>query len=90
VLVERVVGDTFSVDDVERFRRDLLARDDLSTRTAQKVMTLCAGVFKLAKRRKMIDNHPCADAERISVPVSDDFNIRRSLTKMLGGAAIAA
>jgi integrase len=75
VVRGRVVGDTFSVDDIERFRRDLLARDDLSTRTAQKVMTLCAGVFKLAKRRKMIDNNPCADAERISVPASDDFNI---------------
>ena len=71
----RVLGDTFTEDDIERFRRDLLARDDLSMRTAQKVMVLCSGVFKIAKRRKMIDNNPCADAERISVAVSDDFNI---------------
>jgi integrase len=64
--LRRVVGDTFSIDDIERFRRDLLAREDLSTRTA---------LFKLAKRRKMIDANPCVDAERISVKASDDFNI---------------
>ncbi|HMJ35385.1 MAG TPA: tyrosine-type recombinase/integrase [Baekduia sp.] len=75
VVRGRVVGDTFSIDDVERFRRDLLAREDLSSRTAQKVMTLCSSVFKLAKRRKMIDANPCVDAERISVRASDDFNI---------------
>jgi hypothetical protein len=44
----RVVGDTFTADDVEAFRRELLARPDLSTRTAQKVMALCHGVFKIA------------------------------------------
>jgi integrase len=75
VVRGRVVGDTFTVDDIERFRRDLLARDDLSIRTAQKVLVLCSGVFKLAKRRKMIDANPCVDAERISVTASGDFNI---------------
>jgi integrase len=75
VVRGKVVGDTFTVDDIERFRRDLLAREDLSTRTAQKVMTLCSSVFKLAKRRKMIDINPCVDAERISIQPSDDFNI---------------
>lgn len=75
VVGGKVVGDTFTVDDIERFRRDLLAREDLCTRTAQKVMTLCSSVFKLAKRRKMMDINPCVDAERISIQPSDDFNI---------------
>jgi integrase len=75
VVRGRVVGDTFTSDDIDAFRRELLAREDLSTRTAQKVMALCHGVFKVAKRRKMIDANPCLDVERISVKPSDDFNI---------------
>jgi integrase len=71
----RVVGDTFTVDDIDRWRRKLLGRDDLSRRTAQKVMMLGSSVFKLAKRRKWIDANPFADAERINVPVNDDFSI---------------
>lgn len=75
VVRGRVVGDTFTSDDIDAFRRELLAREDLSTRTAQKVMALCHGVFKVAKRRKMIDANPCLDVERIAVKASDDFNI---------------
>jgi integrase len=71
----RVVGDTFAEDDIDRFRCELLSRDDLSVRTAQKVLVLCSGVFKVAKRRKMIDHNPCLDVERISIPATDDFNI---------------
>jgi integrase len=75
VVRGRVVSDTFTSDDIDAFRRELLAREDLSTRTAQKVMALCHGVFKVAKRRKMIDANPCLDVERISVKASDDFSI---------------
>jgi hypothetical protein len=71
----RVVGDTFTSEDIDTFRRELLAREDLSTRPAQKVMALCHGVFKVAKRRKMIDANPCLDVERIAVKASDDFNV---------------
>ena len=75
VVRGRVVGDSFTADDIDAFRRELLAREDLSTRTAQNVMALCHGVFKIAKRRKMIDANPCLDVERISVKPSDDFTI---------------
>jgi integrase len=71
----RVVGDTFAEDDIDWFRRELLGRDDVSVRTAQKVLVLCSGVFKVAKRRQMIDHNPCVDVERISIPTTDDFNI---------------
>jgi integrase len=131
------VGDTYTVDDIERFRRDLLAREDLSTRTAQKVITLCAGVFNydalgeagLDHLRLDIDRHGepqkpivfhdlrhsfCSWAVDVwPVPDVKEFAGHRdiattmkyvhrtaktthatmadeALTKMLGGAAIAA
>jgi hypothetical protein len=45
--------DRFTTDDIDAYRRELLA-SDLSPRTAQKVLALLHGVFKLAKRRKLI------------------------------------
>ena len=38
-------------------------------------MVLLHGVFKLAKRRKMIQANPSADAEQVSVPDPQIFNV---------------
>jgi integrase len=75
VVRGQVVGDSFGPDEVDAFRRALLANPDLSMRTAQKIMGMCHGVFKLAKRRKLIDVNPCLDVERIAARPSDDFSI---------------
>jgi integrase len=66
--------DTFTTDDIDAFRRHLLTTKP-SPRTAQKILILLHGVFKLAKRRKMILANPSADAERVSVPDSQIFNV---------------
>jgi integrase len=66
--------DTFTTEDVDRFRRDLLA-SHLSPRTAQKVLVLLHGVFKLAKRRNLIAANPSENAERVSVDDPGVFNI---------------
>jgi integrase len=66
--------DTFTTEDVDRFRRDLLA-SHLSPRTVQKVLVLLHGVFKLAKRRKLIHANPSEDAERVTVDDPGTFNI---------------
>ena len=66
--------DTFTTDDVDDYRRELLA-SDLSPRTAQKILVLLHGVFKLAKRRKLIAANPSEDAERITLEDPGIFNI---------------
>jgi integrase len=66
--------DTFSTDDIDDFRRELLATH-LSPRTVQKLLVLLHGVFKLAKRRKLIFANPSADAERVPVEDPGTFNI---------------
>jgi integrase len=66
--------DTFTTDDVDAYRRELLA-SHLSPRTAQKVLVLLHGVFKLAKRRKLIASNPSEDAERITLEDPGIFNI---------------
>ena len=66
--------DTFTTDDIDAFRRHLLTTKS-SPRTAQKIMVLLHGVFKLAKRRKLIQANPSADAERVSVPDPQIFNV---------------
>jgi integrase len=66
--------DAFSTDDVDDFRRDLLA-SHLSPRSAQKILVMLHAVFKLAKRRKMIATNPSEDAERVTVEDSETFNI---------------
>jgi hypothetical protein len=58
--------DTFTTDDVDAYRRELLA-SHLSPRTAQKILNLLHGVFKLAKRRKLIATNPSEDAERVTL-----------------------
>jgi integrase len=66
--------DTFTTDDVDDFRRDLLATD-LSPRSVQKILVLLHGVFKLAKRRKLILSNPSEDAERVTVEDPGVFNV---------------
>jgi integrase len=66
--------DRFTTDDVDAYRRELLA-SDRSPRTVQKVLVLLHGVFKLAKRRKLIASNPSEDAERISLDDPGVFNV---------------
>jgi integrase len=74
VEVHELRRDRFTTDAVDAFRSHLLATKP-SPRTAQKILILLHGVFKLAKRRKMIESNPSADAERVSVPDSQIFNV---------------
>src|SRR4051812_42752522 len=66
--------DTFTTDDVDAYRRELLA-SNLSVRTAQKNLVLLHGIFKLAKRRKLIAINPSEDAERVTLEHPGTFNI---------------
>jgi integrase len=66
--------DTITTDEVDAYRRELLA-SRLSPRTAQKILVLLHGVFKLAKRRKLIAANPSEDAERITLEDPGIFNI---------------
>jgi integrase len=66
--------DTFTTEDVDDLRRELL-ESDLSPRTVQKVLVLLHGIFQLAKRRKLISSNPSADAERVTIVDDGAFNI---------------
>jgi len=66
--------DTFGTDDVDDLRRELLDTH-LSPRTVQKILVLLHGVFKLAKRRKLIQTNPSEDAERVTLDDAGTFNI---------------
>jgi integrase len=66
--------DTFTTEDVDQYRRELLA-SRLSPRTAQKILVLLHGVFKLAKRRKLITTNPSEDAERVTLEDPGIFNV---------------
>lgn len=70
--------DTFTTEDVDAFRRELLA-SHLSARSAQKILVLLHAIFKLAKRRKMIVSNPSEDAERVTVIDDGRFNILEPL-----------
>ena len=72
--VREVRRDTFTTDDVDDFRRELLD-SHRSQRTVQKILVLLHGVFKLAKRRKLISTNPSEDAERVSVEDAGVFNV---------------
>jgi integrase len=72
--VREVRRDTFTTEDVDDFRRELLD-SDRSPRTVQKILVLLHGVFKLAKRRKLISTNPSEDAERVSVEDAGVFNV---------------
>ena len=66
--------DTFTTEDVDAFRRELLA-SHLSPRSAQKILVLLHALFKLAKRRKLVQSNPSQDAERVSLTDPGTFNI---------------
>ena len=66
--------DRFTTEDVDAYRRELLA-SDLSPRTVRTVLVLLHGVFKLAKRRKLIASNPSEDAERVSLEDAGIFNV---------------
>jgi integrase len=66
--------DTFTTDDVDDLRRELLD-SHLSPRTVQKVLVLLHGVFKLGKRRKLISVNPSEDAERVTLEDAGVFNV---------------
>ncbi|HZV75763.1 MAG TPA: tyrosine-type recombinase/integrase [Conexibacter sp.] len=72
--VREVRRDTFTTDDVDDFRRDLLD-SHRSPRTVQKILVLLHGVLKLAKRRKLISTNPSEDAERVTVEDAGIFNV---------------
>ena len=61
------------VQDLDELRGDLL--DDLSPRTAQKVMVLAHGIFRLAGRRGWMTGNPAADAEGITVRRRPEFAV---------------
>ena len=66
--------DRITTEDVDEFRRELL-EGRLSPRSIQKILVLLHGVFKLAKRRKMIEANPSTDAERVTLEDPGTFNI---------------
>lgn len=66
--------DTITTEDVDEFRRTLLA-SHLSPRSVQKILVLLHGCLKLAARRKLISVNPCADAERVVLIDSGVFSI---------------
>jgi integrase len=59
--------------DVDAFKDELLKR--VSHRTAQKVLVILHGIMARAKRRGWITSNPCADAEKVTVRRSEDFNV---------------
>ncbi len=66
--------DTFTTADVDSFRRELLT-SHLSSRTVQKVLVQLYSIFKLAKRRGMIERNPSEDAERVTLVDAGAFNV---------------
>ena len=74
IEVREVRSDTFTTEDVDDFRRELLD-SHRSPRTVQKILVLLHGVFKLAKRRKLISTNPSEDAARVSVEDPGVFNV---------------
>jgi integrase len=72
--IREVRRDTFTTEDVDDYRRDLL-ESGCSPRTAQKKLVLLHGVFKLAKRRKRIEANPSEDAERVTLDDPGVFNV---------------
>lgn len=66
---------TIDTPQVDAFRERLLERRALSPRTAQKLCTMLHGVFERAKRKGWIAVNPAANADRVTVKRSGDFNV---------------
>jgi integrase len=60
---------------VDAYRERLLMDGHLSRRTVQKILVLLHGILKRAKRKGWIAANPAADAERVSVRRSGEFNV---------------
>jgi integrase len=71
---ETPVG-AFDTATIDGWRGKLLADARLSPRSIQKLLTLLHGVLKRAKRLGWIAANPAADAERVSVKRSGEFNV---------------
>ena len=60
---------------VDAYRERLLVDAQLSRRTIQKILVLLHGILKRAKRKGWIAANPAADAERVSVRRTGEFNV---------------
>jgi integrase len=60
---------------VDAYRERLLVEGQLSRRTIQKILVLLHGILKRAKCKGWIAANPAADAERVSVRRSVEFNV---------------
>src|SRR4051794_38773575 len=60
---------------VDAYRERLLVEGQLSRRTIQKILVLLHGILKRAKRKGWIAANPAADAERVSVRRTGEFNV---------------
>jgi len=73
-LGENTPVENIDTHDVDALKDHLLGRG-LSHRTAQKVLVILHGVMARAKRKGWIATNPCANAEKVTVKRSDDFNV---------------
>jgi integrase len=60
---------------VDAYRERLLVEGRLSCRTIQKILVLLHGILKRARRKGWIAVKPAADAERVMVRRTGDFNV---------------
>jgi hypothetical protein len=64
-----------TTDDTDALRESMLNEGRLSRRSIQKILVICQGIFKRAKRRKWITANPAEDAERVTFTRSGDFSV---------------
>jgi integrase len=62
-----------TAENVEELRAELL--EQVSRRTAQKLLTILGGVFKLAKRKGWVGQNPMAGVDPVKIKRSGDFNV---------------
>ena len=66
---------TIDTERIDAYRERLLVEGKLSRRTIQKILVLLHGILKRAKRKGWIASNPAADAERVTVRRTGDFNV---------------
>jgi integrase len=96
----RTLVANITTERIDAYREKLLVAGKLSPRTIQKNLVLLHGIMKRARRRGWIDHNPAAEAERVFVRRSGDFNVlepeqvfaiaRATETPMLGALIIVA
>jgi integrase len=67
--------DAITTRDIDAWREQQLVEGRLSPRTVQKNLVLLHGILERAKKRGWIAVNPAADAERVVVRRSGDFNV---------------